>query len=251
MRKKFPNITNRFIALAFWLFMIVIWQVVCWQKWIQPYMLPSPIDIVQALIDEFPLLMDNTLITLYEAFCGLFLGIILAFIFAVLMDRFNWFKTVFYPMAVISQTIPVIAIAPLLILWLGVGTEPKITLVLIVCFFPILVSMYDGLKSVDQDMLNLFKTMGANKWQTFRHVKLWYAMSNFFSGLKISVSYAIVGGLISEWLGGTEGLGVYMLRYQKSFNLDKMFAVIIIIIVISLLCIKMVNILEKRIKKDA
>ena len=161
------------------------------------------------------------------------------------MDECNFLYKAIYPIMVITQTIPTIAIAPLLVLWMGFGMEPKITLIVLTTFFPIAVGLLDGYKSVDKDEINLLRSMGANKLKIFKYVKLPNALSHFFSGLKISASYAIVGAVISEWLGGFEGLGVYMTRVKKAYAFDKMFAVIIVIIVISLLLMKLVNLLRK------
>lgn len=210
-------------------------------------MLPSPVDVVKAFISDFPLLAMHTKTTLVEAFIGLFFGICLGFIIATLMDHNKWLYLALYPILVITQTIPTVAIAPLLILWLGYDMAPKITLIIIATFFPIAVGLLDGFKSADLEASQLLKAMGANKRQIFYHIKLPNAMSHFFAGLRISVSYSIVGAVISEWLGGFEGLGVYMTRVKKSYSFDKMFAVIFLISAISLLLMKGVTFLQKRI----
>lgn len=210
------------------------------------YMLPSPIDVIKAFIAEFPLLMENAKVTLTEAFLGLLCGVILGFIMAVLMDHFRRLYRAFYPLIVITQTIPTVAIAPLLVLWFGYEMLPKVILIVIVTFFPITVGLLTGFQSADKDMMNLLRSMGAGKIQIFRYIKLPGAMGQFFSGLRISVSYAVVGAVISEWLGGFNGLGVYMTRVKKAFAFDKMFAVILLISVISLILMKLVDLLQKR-----
>jgi ABC-type nitrate/sulfonate/bicarbonate transport system permease component len=146
---------------------------------------------------------------------------------------------------VISQTIPTVAIAPLLVLWMGYGMMPKVALIVLVCFFPIAVALLDSFRSSDPDLINLMRAMGAKPVQIFRHVKWPAAITGFFSGLKIAVSYAIVGAVISEWLGGNEGLGVYMIRVKRSYAFDKMFAVILLIMIISLLLIQVTVWLER------
>ena len=164
---------------------------------------------------------------------------------AVVMDRFNIVRRMIYPLIVISQTIPTIAIAPLLVIWLGYKMLPKIILIVLVVFFPIAVSLLDGFSSADPDTIRLMQSMGARKMQIFRYVKLPNSLGQFFSSLKISVSYAVVSAVVSEWIGGTEGLGCYMTRVRKSFSSDKMFAVIILISVISLLLIWLTNVLQR------
>ena len=208
-------------------------------------MLPKPMDVLNALVEDREILFEHILITLKEAFYGLFIGVIIAFIMATVMDECGFLYKALYPVMVITQTIPTIAIAPLLVLWMGFGIEPKIALVVITTFFPIAVGLLDGYKNVDKDSVNLLRSMGAGKVKIFRHIKLPNALPYFFSGLKVSASYAIVGAVISEWLGGFEGLGVYMTRVKKAYAFDKMFAVIIVIIVISLILMKLVNLLRK------
>lgn len=162
-------------------------------------------------------------------------GILLGFVLAMLMDRFEEpIQSCVFPLLVISQTIPTVAIAPLLVLWMGYGIAPKVTLIILVCFFPIAVGLLDGFRASDPDAVNLMRAMGASKGQIFRHISSLPLCRAFFPVSKIAVSYAIVGAVISEWLGGNEGLGVYMIRVKKSYSYDKMFAVILVIIIISL-----------------
>lgn len=214
-------------------------------EFVPAYMLPSPLDVLKAFTANFSIMMKQAYITLQETFYGLLIGIGLAFVVASLMDRFNWLYKALYPVLVVTQTIPTIAIAPLLVLWMGFGMAPKITLVVITTFFPIAVGLLNGYESVDQDAINLMRSMGAKRYQIFRFVKLPNAIPSFFSGLRISAAYAVVGAVVSEWLGGFEGLGVYMTRVKKAYAFDKMFAVIVFISVISLALMGIVALLER------
>ena len=233
--KKFQNITDKIAPSIIIAVLLMIWQILSMVNIIPKFMLPSPIEVVRAFISDFPLLMEHTEITLIEAFLGLGLGIILGFAVAVIMDRFEYAYKMIYPVLVITQTIPTVAIAPLLVLWMGYGILPKIMLILLTSFFPITIGLLDGFRSVDKDMLNLLKTMGASSFQNFIHLKLPSSLGYFFAGLRISVSYSIIGAVVAEWLGGYDGLGVYMTRVRKSYSFDKMFAVIFLISGISLL----------------
>ena len=208
-------------------------------------MLPSPAAVAKAFAENIGYMAKESLYTMQEAVYGLLAGIAIAFILATLMDKFDFLYKAFYPLLVISQTIPTIAIAPLLVLWMGYGMAPRITLVIITTFFPIAIGLLDGYKSVDNDNVNLMRSMGANKIQIFRHVKLPSAVPSFFSGLRIASSYAVVGALIAEWLGGNNGLGVYMTRVKKAYSFDKMFAVIVFICAVSLLLMAAVRIIER------
>lgn len=196
---------------------------------------------MKSLFNDAELIWMHTKVTLYEAFLGFGLAIVSAFILAIIMDSFDLVKKAFYPLLVISQTIPTIAIAPILIIWFGFGTLPKVLVVLMACFFPIIINLIDGLDNIDPDYLRLFELMEATKLQTFRHLKGPVAMVHLLSGIKISASYMVVSAIIAEWLGGEKGLGVYMVRAKNSYALDKVFASIIVIIVISLITIYFIN----------
>lgn len=241
MIKKLPNITSKLPAGLALILIVLAWQLLCISGAVLGYMLPSPVEVVRALVTDFPLILTHAGYTLQEAFYGLGIGIGLAFITATLMDHFLTLNRALYPIMIITQTIPTIAIAPVLVLWMGFGMAPKITLVVITTFFPIAVGLLDGYKSVDRDSVDLMRAMGAGRLQIFGHVKLPAALPQFFAGVKISASYAVVGAVISEWLGGFNGLGVYMTRVKKAYAFDKMFAVILFIVIISLLLMGLVN----------
>ena len=209
-------------------------------------MLPSPVEVIKAFVSEFPLLMENSVITLQEAFIGLFLGVSVGFFAAVLMDTFNILYKAFYPLLIITQTIPSVAIAPLLVLWFGYEMTPKIVLIIISTFFPVTVGLLDGFRSADKDAIGLLRSMGANRLQIFRYIKFPSALPQLFSGLRIAAAYSVVGAVISEWLGGFGGLGVYMTRVKKAFAFDKMFAVIFLISAISLALMALVSFAEKK-----
>ena len=245
MTKKLQSITNKTAPLIAVAVIVLIWYICSDREVIPAYMLPSPYDVVKAFIDNFSVMMKQASVTLQEACYGLLIGVALAFIVATLMDRFSFLHKAIYPILVITQTIPTIAIAPLLVLWMGFGMAPKITLVVLTTFFPIAVGLLGGFAGADEDAINLMRAMGANRYQIFKYVKLPNAMPSFFSGLRVSASYSVVGAVISEWLGGFEGLGVYMTRVKKAYAFDKMFAVIVFISIISLLLMVLVNLLEK------
>lgn len=190
--------------------------------------------------------MEHSFVTLSEAFVGLATGVILGFITAVFMDQFHGLNKALYPIIVLTQTIPTVAIAPLLVLWFGYEMTPKVILIVIVTFFPVTVGLLQGFQSADRDAIRLLRAMGAGRWKIFRHIKFPSALPQFFSGLRIAASYAVVGAVIAEWLGGFRGLGVYMTRVKQAFSFDKMFAVILLISIISLLLMKGVDFLQKR-----
>lgn len=240
MKRQRSTISN-LIPAAVILAALVIWQIISMAGIIPGYMLPSPLEVFQAFIADFPLLMQHARVTLLEAALGLVCGVSLGFLSAAFMDAFEPVRKGLYPILVLTQTVPPVAIAPLLILWFSYGIAPKVVLVVLVSFFPIAIGLLEGFQSVDSDMIRLMRSMKANRWQIFWHVKLPSALGEFFSGLKIAVAYSVVGAVIAEWLGGLSGLGVYMTRVKKSYDYDKMFAVIFLISAISLLLMAVVK----------
>ena len=246
MKRKLPNITNKIWSCSAIVLLLILWQVLSGTGLVDAFMLPSPVSVVRAFIKEFPILMGHSVITLAEAFLGLTLGVILGFVVAVLMDQFEILYKAFYPIIILTQTVPTVAIAPLLVLWFGYEMTPKVILIILTTFFPIAIGLLNGFRAADKDSVNLLRAMGAGRWQIFRHIKFPGALSQFFAGLRISASYAVVGAVISEWLGGFGGLGVYMTRVKQAFSFDKMFAVIFLISVISLMLMKGVDFLQKK-----
>lgn len=246
MKRKLQNTTSKIWPCVSIVVLLAIWEIASATGLIAKYMLPSPVDVMKAFVGDFALLMSNARVTLLEAFIGLFMGILTGFVMAVLMDSFHRVYQMFYPLVVLTQTVPTVAIAPLLVLWFGYEMLPKVILIVIVTFFPIAVSLLDGFRAVDKDMVSLMRTMGAGRMQIFWHVKFPGALRPFFASLRIAVSYAVVGAVISEWLGGFNGLGVYMIRVKKAFSFDKMFAVIFLISALSLILMWFVNLLQKK-----
>ena len=241
-KKDRINIVPVIVIAAF----LFIWQVACTFLWVPKYMLPSPVQVMRAFVSDFPLLISHARVTLLEAVLGLTCGVLLGFLCAVFMDAFPIVKKGLYPILVITQTIPPVAIAPLLILWFSYGIAPKVILVVLVSFFPMAVGLLQGFQSVDEDMIKLMRSMKASRSQIFWYVKFPGALPEFFSGLRIAVAYSVVGAVIAEWLGGFSGLGVYMTRVKKSMAYDKMFAVIFFVSAISLLLMALVSVLQRK-----
>lgn len=225
---------------------LALWCGVSASGLVPKFMLPSPLKVAAALFNDRALILTHLRTTLIEAAIGMAASLIGAFLLAVAMDRFTLLYRAFYPIAIVTQTVPTVAVAPLLVLWFGFGMTPKILLVFLSCFFPMLVALLTGFESADKNVLRLYRSMNASYLRVMFDVKLPYALESFFSGLRISTTYAVVGAVIAEWLGGDAGLGVYMTRVRKSFAFDKMFAAIIVISVLSLFLMKMVSVIEKK-----
>ncbi len=243
--KTIDRIKNSLYPILTFLILLIIWQLVVVVKDIPQYILPAPSDIISVFYNDYLNLYTNAVTTLNEAIIGFIVAIIIALTMGILMDFIPIFKKCVYPIMVVSQTIPTIAIAPLLIIWFGFDILPKVIMVTMTCFFPILISFVDGIDNIDKDYLNLFKTMNSSKISIFIHLKFPMAMDKFFSGLKISATYAVVAATVAEWLGGTNGLGVYMVRAKSSYALDKVFASTILVIIFSLVFVGIIQFIKK------
>ncbi|HHT25203.1 MAG TPA: ABC transporter permease [Clostridiaceae bacterium] len=249
MKQLFNNkrISERFYGISLVAVLLIVWQVVSDIELVPSFMLPSPVTVVKAFVKDFPVLMDNLSITLIAGLLGLTFGVIAGFCLAVLMDYRTGLCKAIYPILIFSQTVPTVAIAPLLVLWMGYGLAPKITVIFLVTFFPVTVNLLESFQAADPDQISLLQAMGATKFQIFYYVKWPGALDSFFAALKVSASYSIVGAVIAEWLGGSKGLGVYMTQVRKSFAYDKMFAVIFLISALSLVLLFGLNIIQNKV----
>ncbi|MGL5693594.1 MAG: ABC transporter permease [Peptostreptococcaceae bacterium] len=243
--KIIDKLKEMIYPLTTFLVILFCWQIAVEGFSIPQYILPSPVDIIEVFFKDYENLYLNTLVTLNEAILGFILAIVIALFIGVLMDFIPILKKCFYPIMLVTQTIPTITIAPLLIIWFGFGILPKVLMVTLTCFFPILINFVDGINEIDRDYLNLFRTMKANRLDTFIHLKFPMAIDKLFSGLKISSTYAVMAATVAEWLGGSKGLGVYMTRAKSAYALDKVFASTIIVVISSLIFVGMVQITKK------
>ena len=150
-----------------------------------------------------------------------------------------------YPFIIASQTIPIIVIAPMLLIWVGYGLAPKVIVVALISFFPIVVNMVDGLASVDRDMIRLMRTLGANRWQIFLKVRVPASLPYLFSGVRVAIAVSVIGAVIGEWVGSSEGLGYLMLRSKPQFLTERVFAAIVILSALGVALFASVGIAER------
>ena len=207
------------------------------------YVLPAPGGVVAALLEGRGALLSHSVVTVGETLIGLLIAAAAGILLAVLMDACRPFKTAIYPLLVVSQTVPVIVMAPIFIIYLGFGLAPKVLTVVLMCFFPIVVSFADGMEQVDQNQINLIRAFGASRLQEYTFVKLPAAAPTLFSGLKVAATYSISGAVVGEWLASDKGLGYYMLRVKNGYMLDKVFACVLVVIALSLLMNGLVKLL--------
>ena len=225
--------------------LLLLWQmaVTIWR--IDSYLLPSPLEILQAGWQARFLLGPHIWQTAQETLWGFCLALLLGMGLGLLIDRSPRIQSALYPLLVASQTVPIIAIAPLLVIWLGYGIWPKIIVVTLVCFFPIVVNTADGLRSVDPEFSDLLRSMGASRQAIFSLVRLPGAMPTVFSGIKIAITYSVVGAILGEWVGASKGLGIFMLRATNSFRTDWVFASIAVTALLSLFLFGIVSLIER------
>lgn len=209
-------------------------------------MLPSPADIAVAAADQFTPLAEHTWATVKLTLGGFAIGTAVGLLLAVLLHLLPWLKRALYPLLILSQNIPTIALGPLLMIWFGFGLLPKLMVITLVCFFPVVVAALDGLTQTDRSMMNYMQMSGANRMRIFRKLELPHALPALFSGMKIAAAYSVMGAIVAEWLGASEGIGYYMLLQKSAYHTDRVFAAIAIIVVFSLVMFLMIALLERR-----
>lgn len=221
-------------TILFTVLIFLLWEVLVTTLHINQSLLPAPHLIFQALITNWDIIAMHTWQTMIETLIGLVLAIILGVGMAVFLDMFGWIRKTLYPLLITSQTIPMIALAPLLLIWFGFDLTPKVIMVVLYCFFPITIATLSGLSSTQQEQIDLLESMGATQWQIFRLVKFPASLPSFFSGLKIAATYSITGAIVGEYVGGFRGLGIYMQTSANSHAVAIVFAAILVTALLSL-----------------
>jgi putative hydroxymethylpyrimidine transport system permease protein len=214
--------------------LMVMWWAATALSDIPAFLLPSPCLVVQALWDNRGYLASHTLITLTEIASGLIIGVLLGSSLALCMIFSPRLQRWVMPLVLTSQAIPVFALAPLLVLWFGFGMSAKVTMAVLVIFFPVTSALFDGLRRVNNDYLDLARTMGASRWAQLRHVRLMAALPAFGSGLRMAAAVAPIGAIIGEWVGSAEGLGYVMLNANARMQSDLCFAALFILVLMTI-----------------
>ena len=214
--------------------LIAVWELVVRVKDIPLYVLPAPSQVVGSLVTDWSVLAGHAGVTMMEALAGMAIALVLAVTLGIAMDAFPAVKSGLYPVLVVTQTVPMIVLAPILIIYLGFGLTPKILTVVLMCFFPVVVSFTDAMGQMDEEYVHLVRSFGAGRWEAYRLVKIPAAVPGLVSGLKVAATYSISGAVVGEWIGAQSGLGYYLLRVKNSYMLDKVFACVLVIVALSL-----------------
>jgi ABC-type nitrate/sulfonate/bicarbonate transport system permease component len=201
------------VALAV---LLGIWQWYASQPTIDPQLLPTPLAVWNALVAQRDPLWRNTMVTLSETVAGFGASLAAGVLLATVIDFSPWLRRAIYPLLVATQTIPIITLAPLLVLWFGFGLTSKAIVVTLVCFFPIVVALADGLRGADPELIKLFRSFGAGRWRIYWSVRLPGALPSLFSGVRIAITYAVIGAIFGEYVGAESGLAVYMKLHQAA-----------------------------------
>jgi ABC-type nitrate/sulfonate/bicarbonate transport system permease component len=198
------------------------------------FILPGPLEVLRAGWETRDFLLNAVGSTLLATGIGLVLALVAGTGIAALMDFWPLAHRALYPLLVVSQTIQILAIAPILIIWFGFGLTPTILVVVLFCFFPVAISTADGLMSSDSELIALLRAMGASRRQIWKMVRLPSALPSFFSGLKLAVTYSVVAATIGEWVSGSPGLGLYMLRSKNALATDQVFVGMLVTTLLSI-----------------
>lgn len=214
--------------------LVLIWQAIVLLTGAPPYILPGPLSVAKATLTHWGSLFDHAMTTLFEIIAGLLLGTLLGASSALSMIAFISLKRWLLPVLVISQAIPVFALAPLLILWLGYGMSSKIAMAVLIIFFPVTAAFYDGLRSTEPEWLELAQVMNAKPLAIIRHIRTPAALPAFASGLRVATAVAPIGAIVGEWVGSSKGLGFYMLHANARMQIDIMFAALAVLAIVAL-----------------
>jgi len=214
---------------------------------LEDFLVPSPVEIASSLWENRELLAENAWVTLKEILLGILCALLVGVGMAILMHRWRLLRDAAYPLIVASQTIPVVVISPILLVWFGYGIGPKVFIVALVCFFPITVNALDGLRSVDPEAVKMMRSLGASRRQRFRRVEAPAALPSLFSGIKIAVVVAPIGAVFAEWVGADAGLGRLIQSDLANYQVARQFAAVVVLSGMALVLIGLTALAERRI----
>jgi NitT/TauT family transport system permease protein len=226
--------------------LIGLWQICTMYFAVPIWLLPSPSEIVLAFVEWRGELLQHTAVTLYETLVGFALSIALAIPLAVAVAYSPFLRKSVYPILLALQSVPKVAVAPLLALWIGFGALPKILVVFLVCFFPIVVATATGLTSVQPAVMDLIRSLSASQFQTFVKIRFPTAMPHIFVGLKIAITFAVIGAVIGEFVGSESGLGYLILVSSSQARTPVAFAALVVLTMMSILLYYAIEFIESR-----
>ncbi len=240
------SFTERYASLMMAAAILILWQIAVPLLGLSEFVLPTPLAIASRMIVDYQLLATHSLITLLEVVAGFTTGVLVGIPLALAIFYSKPFERAVYPLLVALQTVPKIALAPLLVLYLGYGWAPKITLAFLISFFPIVISTVVGLQSLDKALVNMVRSMGSTERQTFFKVRLPAAMPSIFGGLKVAISLAVIGAVIGEYIASERGLGYLQLQANSQFDTTLNFATVVTISLVGVFLYFVIELLETK-----
>ena len=227
------------------LLLLVAWQVAVQLTGVRPQILPSPLRVVQQGWLSRDDLTRHGLSTLGVTLIGFAVSLVVSWAVAMTVDFVPWLHRALVPLLVGSQTLPIIAIAPLMIIWFGFGLLPKVLVIVLATFFPVAIGLIEGFASADRETGRLLASMGASRWQQFRYLRLPGALPRFFTALRIGITYAVVAAIFAEYVGATSGLGIYMSMQKNSFRTDLVLAAVFMTAALSIALFLLTYVVER------
>jgi ABC-type nitrate/sulfonate/bicarbonate transport system permease component len=246
VRRWLPPLAVVLLLLGLWE-LAARWDLIADALSIEPFLVPAPSDVAAALWDDADLLAENAWITVQEILLGFALALACGFGFALALHRSDLLRRAFYPILMASQTVPVIALAPILVVWLGFGIGPKLVVIALICFFPITVNTLDGLRSVDPEYGRMMRTLDASRSRILWAVEVPSALPFLFSGAKIAAVVSVIGAVFGEWVGANEGLGHLILVAQGQVQTARVFAAVAVLSTIAITLFGVLTLIERRI----
>lgn len=234
------------LAAAAFVVVLLAWEIAVAVGRIPPFVLPAPSAIWRRLLADVGLLRGHTLVTLQEILAGYAVAAVAGLAIAVLIVQFKTFERVVYPWVIASQTVPKIAVAPLLIIWLGSGLVPKVLIVAVTAFFPITVNAVTGFRAVDENYLNLLRSVAATPRQVFTRLRVPYALPFIFSGLKLATTLSVLGAIVAEFMGASEGLGYLILASTFNFEVARVFVALAVLVAIGVAFFGVISLAERQ-----
>lgn len=213
--------------------LLAAWQLFVWLSGVQAFLLPGPLRVLETLVARWPSLLHHAGVTLAEILLGLACGLLLGAGSALALSAVEPLRRWLLPVLVVSQAIPVFALAPLLVLWFGYGLWSKVAMATLIIYFPVTAAFYDGLRRSDPGWLDLARSMDASAWRTFRYIRIPAALPAFFSGLRVAAAVAPIGAVVGEWVGSSAGLGHLMLNANARMQVDLVFAALLVLALIA------------------
>jgi putative hydroxymethylpyrimidine transport system permease protein len=214
--------------------LLALWQLVVLVSGAPPFILPGPMAVASALTTRFDIILPHALVTIAEILLGLALGTALGTASALIMAYFTPARRWLMPVLVISQAIPVFALAPVLVLWLGYGMASKVAMATLIIYFPVTSAFLDGLRRTEPGWLDLAATMNGGRWAMLRHIRIPAALPAFASGLRVATAIAPIGAVVGEWVGSSGGLGYLMLHANARMQIDLMFAALVVLAAVAI-----------------